>query len=226
MDGRLKAMVTLLRRTMAPVCPLSLSRWETRPIIGTDRPTKGFRTAPRPCWSKRNQHLGIASVIMPTVGDKLSEPEKCARGPGMHRAGRGHHSGHSDDHLAHRFDATSSITSPRWLKRRQNQGQLAGSQSDVQRRLRLQPLVCERPLYSLCTCVTRIRAVLPRTRTGSVGVTSRWQTADVRCSERPLRLQQSRGTSSERSQRTYIFCMYPYPSYGAAEPISGGLQGR
>ena len=133
----MKAMVTLLRRTMAPVCPLSLSRWETRPIIGTDRPTKGFRTAPRPCWSKRNQHLGIASVIMPTVGDKLSEPEKCARGPGMHRAGRGHHSGHSDDHLAHRFDATSSITSPRWLKRRQNQGQLAGSQSDVQRRLRL-----------------------------------------------------------------------------------------
>ena len=102
-------------------------------------------------WSKRNQHLGIASVIMPTVGDQLSEREKCARGPGMHRAGRGHHSGHSDGHLAHRFDATSSITSPRWLKRRQNQGQLAGSQSDVQRRLRLQPLACERRLYLLCT---------------------------------------------------------------------------
>ena len=105
MDGRLKAMVTLLRRTMAPVCPLSLSRWETRPIIGTDRPTKGFRTAPRPCWSKRNQHLGIASVIMPTVGDKLSEPEKCARGPGMHRTDRGHHCGHSDGRLALKFDA-------------------------------------------------------------------------------------------------------------------------
>ena len=104
-DGRLKAMVTRLRRTMAPVCPLSLSRWETRPIIGTDRPTKGFRTAPRPCWAKRNQHLGIASVIMPTVGDKLSEPEKCARGPGMHRADRGHHCGHSDGRLALKFDA-------------------------------------------------------------------------------------------------------------------------
>ena len=77
-------------------------------------------------------------------------------------------------------------TRPCRLKRRQNQGQLAGSQSDVQRRLRLQPLVCERRLYSLCTCVTRIRAVLPRTRTGSVGVTSRWQTADGRCSERPF----------------------------------------
>ena len=112
------------------------------------------------------------------------------------------------------------------LKRRQNQGQLAGSQSDVQRRLRLQPLVCERRLYSLCTCVTRIRAVLPRTRTGSVGVTSRWQTADGRCSERPLRLQQSRVTSSDRSQTTYFLCMYPYPSYGAAGPVSGGLEGR
>ena len=131
-----------------------------------------------------------------------------------------------DARLARRFDATRSITSPRWLKRRQNQGQLAGSQSDVQRRLRLQPLVCEQPPYSLCTCVTRIRAVLPRTRTGSVGVTSRWQTADVRCSERPLRLQQSRVTSSDRSQRTYIFRMYPYPSYGAAGPVSGGLEGR
>ena len=124
------------------------------------------------------------------------------------------------------FDATRSSTSPRWLKRRQNQGQLAGSQSDVQRRLRLQPLACERRLYSLCTCVTRIRAVLPRTRTGSVGVTSRWQTADGRCSERPLRLQQSRGTSSDRSQRTYIFRMYQYPSYSAAGPVSGGLQRR
>ena len=90
----------------------------------------------------------------------------------------------------------------------------------------MQPLVCERPLYSLCTCVTRIRAVLPRTRTGSVGVTSRWQTADGRCSERPLRLQQSRHTSSDRSQRADIFRMYPYPSYGAAGPVSGGLQGR
>ena len=99
---------------------------------------------------------------------------------------RARHAGHSDDHLAHRFDATRSVTSPRWLKRRQNQGQLAGSRSDVQRRLRLQPLVCEQPLYSLCTSVTRIRAVLPRTRTGSVGVTSRWQTADGRCSERPF----------------------------------------
>ena len=121
-----------------------------------------------------------AGVVTP------SEPEECARGSGTHHAGRGRHAGHSDDHLAHRFDATRSVTSPRWLKRRQNQGQLAGSRSDVQRRLRSQPLVCERRLYSLCTCVTRIRAVLPRTRTGSVGVTSRWQTADGRCSERPF----------------------------------------
>ena len=180
--------------------------------------------APMPCWAKRSQHLG-ASARAPAGVVKPSEPEECARGSGTHRAGRGRHAGHSEDHLARRFDATRSVTSPRWLKRRQNQGQLAGSQSDVQRRLRLQPLVCERPLYSLCTCVTRIRAVLPRTRTGSVGVTSRWQTADGRCSERPLRLQQSRGTSSDRSQRTYIFCMYPYPSYGGAGPVSGGLQG-
>ena len=74
----------------------------------------------------------------------------------------------------------------RRLKRRQNQGQLAGSQSDVQRRVHLQPLAWEQPLCSLCTCVTRIRTVVPRTRTGSVAVTSRWQTVDGRCSQRPF----------------------------------------
>ena len=37
-----------------------------------------------------------------------------------------------------------------------------------------------------------------------------------------------RQTSSDRSQRAYIFRMYPHPSYGAAGPVSGsgGLQGR
>ena len=176
-------MVTLRRQTMAPVGPLSLSRWHTRAIVCTDRPTKGRRPAPMPCWAKRSQHLGALARARraPAGVVKPSEPEQCARGPGTHRAGRGCHGGHSDDHLARRFVATRSSTSPRWLKRRQNQGQLSGSQNDVQRRLRLQPLVCEQPLYSMCTCVTRIRAVLPRTRTGSVGVTSHWQTAE-RCS--------------------------------------------
>ena len=46
---------------MAPVGPLSLSRWHTRAIIGTDRPTKGRRTAPMPCWAKRSQHLGASA---------------------------------------------------------------------------------------------------------------------------------------------------------------------
>ena len=41
-----------------------------------------------------------------------------------------------------------------------------------------------------------------------------------------VRLQQSRVTSSDRSQTTYFLRMYPYPSYGAAGPVSGGLQGR
>ena len=97
--------VTHGRQTMAPLGPLSLARWHTRPIIGTDRPTKGFRTVPKPCWAKRSQHLGVGESIVLTGGGKLSEPEKCARGPGTHRAGRSHHGGHSDGRLALRFDA-------------------------------------------------------------------------------------------------------------------------
>ena len=46
------------------------------------------------------------------------------------------------------------------------------------------PLVCEQPTYSLCMCVTRLCTVLPRSRTGSVGVTSPRQTVDGRCSHR------------------------------------------
>ena len=106
MEGRFNAEVTLRRQTMEPVGPLSLARWHTRPIIGTDGPTKGFRTAPRPCWAKRSQHLGVGESIVLTGGGKLSEPEKCARGPGMHRADRGHHGGHSDGRLALRFAAS------------------------------------------------------------------------------------------------------------------------
>ena len=79
-------MVTLRRQTMEPVGPLSLARWHTRPIIGTDRPTKGFQTAPKPSWAQRSQHLGvgesISSVtsvasesIVLTGGGKLSEPK-------------------------------------------------------------------------------------------------------------------------------------------------------
>ena len=106
MEGRFNAEVTHRRQTMEPVGPLSLARWHTRPIIGTDRPTKGFRTAPKPCWAKRSQHLGVGESIVLTGGGKLSEPEKCARGPGMHRAVRSHHGGHSDGRLALRFDAS------------------------------------------------------------------------------------------------------------------------
>ena len=168
-----------------------LSRWHTSAIIGTDRPINGRRMAPMPCWAKRSQHLGASTRASQPASSNLRSRKsaRAAQGrtalitaiiavtamttslTGSTRRGRG------------------SSTSPRWLKRRQNQGQLAGSQSDVQRRLRLQPLVCERRLYSLCTSVTRIRAVLPRTRTGSVGITSRWQAADGRCSERPSQLQ-------------------------------------
>ena len=75
MEGRFNAEVTLRRQTMTPVGPLSLSRWHTRPIIGTDRPTEGRRTAPRPCWAKRSQHLGVGESIVLTGGVKLSEPE-------------------------------------------------------------------------------------------------------------------------------------------------------
>ena len=63
MEGRFNAEVTHRRQTMEPVGPLSLARWHTRPIIGTDRPTKGFRTAPRPCWAKRSQHLVVGEAI-------------------------------------------------------------------------------------------------------------------------------------------------------------------
>ena len=106
MEGRFNAQVTHRRQTMEPVGPLSLARWHTRPIIGTDRPTKGFQTAPKPSWAKRSQHLGVGESIVLTGGGKLSEPEKCARGPGMHRAVRSHHGGHSDGRLALRFDAS------------------------------------------------------------------------------------------------------------------------
>ena len=75
MEGRFNAEVTHRRQTMEPVGPLSLARWHTRPIIGTDRPTKGFRTAPRPCWAKRSQHLGVGESIVLTGGGKLSEPK-------------------------------------------------------------------------------------------------------------------------------------------------------
>ena len=106
MEGRFNAEVTLGRQTMAPLGSLTLARWHTRPIIGTDRPTKGFQTAPKPSWAKRSQHLGAGESIVLTGGGKLSEPEKCARGPGMHRAIRSHHGGHSDGRLALRFAAS------------------------------------------------------------------------------------------------------------------------
>ena len=61
MEGRFNAEVTHRRQTMEPVGPLSLARWHTCPIIGTDRPTKGFQTAPKPSWAKRSQQLGVAS---------------------------------------------------------------------------------------------------------------------------------------------------------------------
>ena len=105
MEGRFNAEVTHRRQTMEPLGPLSLARWHTRPIIGTDRPTKGFQTAPKPSWAKRSQHLGVGESIVLTGGGKLSEPKKCALGPGMHRAVRSHHGGHSDGRLALRFDA-------------------------------------------------------------------------------------------------------------------------
>ena len=69
-------MVTHRRQTMEPVGPLSLARWHTRPIIGTDRPTKGFRTAPKPCWAQRSQHLGVGEESAPAGGGKLSEPKR------------------------------------------------------------------------------------------------------------------------------------------------------
>ena len=69
-------------------------------------------------------------------------------------------------------------------KSRQTQGLFAGSQSDVQRCLRLTPLVCEQPTCSQCMCVARLCTVLPRSRTGRVGVTSPRQTVDGRCSQR------------------------------------------
>ena len=103
--GRQPAMLILIRRTMEPVGPLTLARWQARAIIGTDRPTKAFRTAPKPCWAKRAWQLAASSAIVLTGGGKLSEPKKCARGPGMHRAVRSHHGGHSDGRLALRFDA-------------------------------------------------------------------------------------------------------------------------
>ena len=106
MEADSMQMVTHRRQTMEPVGPLSLARWHTRPIIGTDRPTKGFQTAPKPSWAKRSQHLGVGESIVLTGGGKLSEPEKCARGPGMHRADCGHHGGHSDGRLALRFAAS------------------------------------------------------------------------------------------------------------------------
>jgi len=106
MEGRFSAEATHPRQTMEPVGPLSLARWHTRPIIGTDRPTKGFQTAPKPSWAQRSQHLGVGEELAPAGGVKLSEPEKCALGPGMHRADCGHHGGHSDGRLALRHDAS------------------------------------------------------------------------------------------------------------------------
>ena len=75
MEGRFNAEVTLGRQTMAPLGSLTLARWHTRPIIGTDRPTKGFQTAPKPSWAKRSQHLGVGESIVLTGGGKLSEPK-------------------------------------------------------------------------------------------------------------------------------------------------------
>ena len=72
-------MLTLIRRTMAPVGPLTLSRWQTRANIGTDRPTKAFRTAPRPCWAKRSWQFAAPSATVLIGGGKISEPKKCAR---------------------------------------------------------------------------------------------------------------------------------------------------
>ena len=86
-------MLILIRRTMEPVGPLTLSRWQTRANIGTDRPTKAFRTAPKPFWAKRERQLAASSAIVLTGAAKLSEPKKCARGLPMHRADRGHHGG-------------------------------------------------------------------------------------------------------------------------------------
>ena len=94
--GRQPAMLIVIRRTMEPVGPLTLARWQARAIIGTDRPTKAFRTAPKPCWAKRAWQLAASSAIVLTGGGKLSEPKKCARGLPMHRADRGHHSDHPD----------------------------------------------------------------------------------------------------------------------------------
>ena len=99
-------MLIVIRRTMEPVGPLTLSRWQTRAIIGTDRPTKAFRTAPKPFWAKRKRQLAASSAIVLTGATKLSEPKKCARGLPMHRADRGHQGGHRETHRALRFAAS------------------------------------------------------------------------------------------------------------------------
>ena len=78
-------MLIVIRRTMEPVGPLTLARWQARAIIGTDRPTKAFRTAPKPFWAKRKRQLAASSAIVLTGATKLSEPKKCARGLPMHR---------------------------------------------------------------------------------------------------------------------------------------------
>ena len=82
MEGRFNAEVTHRRQTMEPVGPLSLARWHTRPIIGTDRPTKGFQTAPKPSWAKRSQHLGVLARASQPASSNLRSRKRARAAQG------------------------------------------------------------------------------------------------------------------------------------------------
>ena len=68
--------------------------------------------------------------------------------------------------------------------------------------------------------------VSPRSRTGSVAVTTRLRDAKKMCFQRPKSGWQSGTTSIGRSRRLYFLPMYPYPTHGGAGPVSGGHRGR
>ena len=75
MEGRFNAQVTHRRQTMEPVGHLSLARWHTRPMIGTDRPTKGFQTAPKPSWANIASTSALASRSCSPAASNFRSPK-------------------------------------------------------------------------------------------------------------------------------------------------------
>ena len=163
---------------------------------------------------------------MPTGGDELSKPEKCARGLPVHGADRGHHGGQREPLGAIRFAASVTHHLHRWQRKGLNHGHFAGSQPSGQRSLHLKPLAYEQPRYLLRWFVAPQVTVPPRTHAVSVAVTIRLRDVKRACFQRPKSGWQSGTTSSGRSRRLYFLPTYPYPTHGGAGAISGGHRGR